>query len=52
VTTGNGRRVVEQTIALPHWFRRLRIRWKTRDDIHEASLSLAGGIICYRRPVR
>ena len=25
-----------RTIALPHWFRRLRIRWEIRDDIHEA----------------
>ena len=41
--------VVEQTIALLHWFRRLRIRWEIRDDIHEAFLSLACGIICWRR---
>jgi len=26
-----------------------RIRWEIRDDIHEAFLSLACGIICYRR---
>jgi hypothetical protein len=32
---------VEQSIALLHWFRRLRIRWEIRDDIHEAFLSLA-----------
>ena len=36
--------VVEQSIALLHWFRRLRIRWEIRDDIHEAFLSLA----CHR----
>jgi Transposase DDE domain len=41
--------VVEQTIALLHWFRRLRIRWEIRDDIHEAFLTLACAIICYRR---
>ncbi|MDX8056194.1 IS5 family transposase [Lentzea sp. BCCO 10_0798] len=41
--------VVEQTFALLHWFRRLRIRWEIRDDIHEAFLSLACGIICWRR---
>jgi hypothetical protein len=35
--------------ALLHWFRRLRIRWEIRDDIHEAFLSLACGIICWRR---
>ena len=53
--TGHGsglgvhRWVVEQSIALLHWFRRLRIRWEIRDDIHEAFLSLAGAIICWRR---
>jgi hypothetical protein len=41
--------VVEQTIALLHWFRRLRIRWEIRDDIHEAFLTLACAIICRRR---
>ncbi len=46
---GTHRWVVEQTIALLHWFRRLRIRWEIRDDIHEAFLSLASAIICYRR---
>ena len=43
------RYVVEQAIALLHWFRRLRIRWEIRDDIHEAFLSLACAIICWRR---
>ena len=53
--TGHGsgldvhRWVVEQSIALLHWFRRLRIRWEIRDDIHEAFLSLACAIICWRR---
>ena len=32
-----------------NWFRRLRIRWEIRDDIHEAFLSLACAIICWRR---
>jgi len=41
--------VVEQSIALLHWFRRLRIRWEIRDDIHEAFLGLACAIICWRR---
>ena len=41
--------VVEQNFALPHWFRRLRIRREIRDDIHETFLSLACGIICWRR---
>ena len=39
----------EQSFALLHWFRRLRIRWEIRDDIHEAFLSLVCGIICWRR---
>jgi transposase len=43
--------VVEQTFALLHWFRRLRIRWEIRDDIHEAFLRLACSIICFRRLV-
>lgn len=30
--------VVEQGFAPLHWFRRLRIRWEIRDDIHEAFL--------------
>ena len=53
--TGHGpglgvhRWVVEQTVALLHWFCRLRIRWEIRDDIHEAFLSLACAIICWRR---
>ena len=33
--------VVERTIAWYHGFRRLRIRWERRDDIHEAFLGLA-----------
>jgi hypothetical protein len=41
--------VVEQSIALLHWFRPLRIRWEIRDGIHEAFLSLACAIICWRR---
>jgi hypothetical protein len=27
----------------------LRVRWEIRDDIHEAFLSLARAIICWRR---
>lgn len=41
--------VVEQTIVHLHWFRRLRIRWQTRDDIHQAFLTPASALICYRR---
>jgi hypothetical protein len=44
--------VIERTIALLHWFRRLRIRWEIRDDIHEAFMTLAAAIICWRRLTR
>jgi hypothetical protein len=30
---------VARAFAHLHWFRRLRIRWEIRDDIHEAFLS-------------
>ncbi|WP_420855480.1 transposase [Streptomyces humi] len=41
--------VVERVFAHLHCFRRLRVRWETRDDIHGASLSLARRMICWRR---
>jgi len=43
------RYVVEQTIALLHQFRRLRTRFEKRADIHEAFMSLACSVICWRR---
>jgi Transposase DDE domain len=46
---GQVRWVVEQMLALGHWFRRLRIGWEIRDDIHEAFLVLACGINRKRR---
>jgi transposase len=49
---GKHRYVIERTIALLHWCRRLRIRWEIRDDIHEALLSLATALICWRRLTR
>jgi hypothetical protein len=33
--------VAESAFALLHHFRRLRIRWEIRDDIHEALLALS-----------
>ncbi len=53
--TGHGsglgvhRWVVEGAFALLHWFRRLRIRWEIRDDIHQAFVTLGCAIICWRR---
>jgi hypothetical protein len=41
--------VVEGAIALLHWFRRLRIRWEIRDDIHHALVTLGCAVICRRR---
>ncbi len=46
---GKQRWVVEQTFALLHAFRRLRIRWEVRADIHAAFLKLACALICWRR---
>ena len=46
---GTYRWFVEQSLALLHRFRRLRTRWEIRHDIHEAFLSLACAIICWRR---
>jgi hypothetical protein len=43
------RYVVEQAIALLHQFRRLRIRYDKRDDIHEAFVVLGAAFICWRR---
>nr|WP_308013480.1 IS5 family transposase [Streptomyces sp. REN17] len=39
---GTQRRGVERVSAHLHWFRRLRIRWEIRDDIHEAQFVLSG----------
>ncbi|GGS36881.1 hypothetical protein GCM10010253_07950 [Streptomyces badius] len=42
---------VERGFAHLHWFRRLRIRWEIRVDIHEAFLTLGCALICWRRLV-
>ncbi|MFQ6198775.1 MULTISPECIES: IS5 family transposase [Streptomyces] len=46
---GAQRWVVERAFAHLHWFRRLRIRWEVRDDIHEAFLTLGCALVCRRR---
>ena len=43
------RYVVEQTIALLHQFRRLRVRYDKRADVHEAFVTIAMAVICWRR---
>ena len=45
---GVTRWVVERTIAWLHQFRRLRIRFERRADIHEAFLNLGCCLICWR----
>jgi transposase len=47
--SGLGRRrwVVERTFAWLNQFRRLRVRYEKRADIHEAFLSLGCALICW-----
>lgn len=45
---GTLRWVVERTIAWLHQFRRLRVRYEKRADIHEAFLSMGCCLICFR----
>jgi len=40
---------VERSFAGLHQFRRLLVRYDRRADIHEAFLSLACCVICFRR---
>jgi len=46
---GTYRWVVERTFAWLHGFRRLRVRWERRADIHEAFLKLACCLITHRQ---
>jgi transposase len=45
---GRWRWVVERTFAWLNQFRRLRVRYEKRADIHEAFLSLGCALICWR----
>lgn len=45
---GRLRWVVERTIAWLHQFRRLRVRYERRCDIHQAFLTLGCILICFR----
>jgi transposase len=40
--------IVERTIAWLHQYRRLRIRYERRDDIHEAFLAIGCSLICLK----
>jgi transposase len=44
---GRWRWVVERTFAWLNQFRRLRVRYEKRADIHEAFLALACALICW-----
>jgi transposase len=44
---GTTRWVVERTLSWHHQFRRLRIRWERRADIHQAFLTLGCILICF-----
>jgi transposase len=46
---GAERWVVERTIAWLHQYRRLRIRYERRADIHEAFLRIAASLICFKQ---
>ncbi|MFI1183559.1 IS5 family transposase [Streptomyces sp. NPDC020799] len=46
---GKLRYVVEQAFALLHQFKRLAVRWERRTELHIAFVSLACGLICWRR---
>ncbi|MCC2280981.1 transposase [Streptomyces sp. ET3-23] len=46
---GKLRCVVEQTFSLLHQFKRLAVRWERRLEFHDALISLACGLICWRR---
>lgn len=46
---GKLRYVVEQTFALLHQFKRLAVRWERRTELHNAFVSLACSLICWRR---
>ena len=46
---GKLRYVVEPTFALLHHFKRLAVRWERRTELHDAFVSLACSLICWRR---
>lgn len=44
---GKTRWVVERTLAWLHQFRRLRVRYERRADIHEALVTIGCALICF-----
>jgi transposase len=49
---GRERWVVERTLSWLHQYRRLRVRYERREDIHEAFLAIGCGLICFKALVR
>ena len=49
---GKTRWVVERTLSWAHQYRRLRVRYERRADIHEAFLTLACILICCKFAAR
>ena len=49
---GRERWVVERTLSWLHQYRRLRVRYERRDDIHEAFLAIAASLICFKALTR
>jgi transposase len=45
---GKFRWFIERTLSWLHQFRRLRIRWDRKPETHQAFLSLAAAVICFR----
>jgi transposase len=45
---GKTRWFIERTLSWLHQFRRLRVRWERKTENHQAFLSLAASIVCYR----
>jgi transposase len=45
---GKRRWVIERTFAWLHFFRRLRLRWERRPELHQAFMHLACALICQR----
>jgi len=45
---GRHRLVVERTLSWANHFRRLKVRYERRDDIHQAFLDLGCALICWR----
>jgi transposase len=49
---GRERWVVERSISWLHQYRRLRVRYERRNDTHEAFMSIACSLICFKAPTR